>query len=331
MRHLEPAELARRPKRRHRLQAQALDAEVVDQVAQALPGEEVDERVRHEVGVAGVGVALADLRQGVREALGRAGGEGEHEVQRHAEALGAVHVRVAGRVGDDGVGDEGLARAQHLEVRHVRLVVGRVDAGPPEALEHLVHGGAPAADLTGPDRLHLGDQAGVLHHEGHQLGRVPADRKELQAAFTLDKSLECGMRGDADPMVILIVKDLAEPQKRLNVPSAAYHHDHNIQAWRRYLQLRRAVFPGLVDGGRRPPFRTLRPLLLQSRTVLPLQPQGRADGPREVPTVLCLLQADAQAAVPFRDVAVRLIVLVADREPRVLRIRPSAPLSAFRA
>lgn len=133
--------------------------------------------------------AELDVRKGVREGSRARPGHGEHEVEGHAERLGAVDVGEAGRVGDDGLGDEGAPRGR----------VG-LDARAPAPLEHLGHHVPLLADLALPEAAHARDEARVLHHVRHQLGRVAADRVELEAGGGAHEPVEDIVRRESHPV-----------------------------------------------------------------------------------------------------------------------------------
>ena len=104
--YLQPVKLTGCPQSGYRFQAKVFHTELVNQIPQPLPGYHVNERIAHEVGVACIDVGLLDFGQWMRKALRRCCRKGENEVQRHPKALSTMHVRKAGRVGNDGVCDK---------------------------------------------------------------------------------------------------------------------------------------------------------------------------------------------------------------------------------
>jgi hypothetical protein len=96
-------------------------------------------------------------------------GHGEHEVQWDAEGLGAVNVREAGRVGDDGFGHEGATCVR----------IG-LETCPPAAVQHVGHHAAFPLDIAGPEATQAGHQPWVLHHVRHELAWIAAYGVELE-------------------------------------------------------------------------------------------------------------------------------------------------------
>src|SRR5690606_4959544 len=113
--------------------------------------------------------------------------KGKHEMQRHAQRLGAVHVGKRRRIRDDGVGHERVAGAHQADISGFALFVPRVDARAPEAAEHGGHGAAAPAHVARAHRLDRRYHARVLDREGHELGRVAADREDLDARPALGR------------------------------------------------------------------------------------------------------------------------------------------------
>ena len=96
-------QLPRSPEGRQGVETERLDAELVDEVAEALPDDHLHQRIAHEVGVAHVDVGPFDGRQRVGKFGGGRLREGEHEMQGNPQPFGAMDMGEAGRVGDDGI------------------------------------------------------------------------------------------------------------------------------------------------------------------------------------------------------------------------------------
>jgi hypothetical protein len=160
-------------------------------------------------------IAKLDVSQRVRERPRIGPGHSKHNMYRDAERLRAVYVRKAGRVGNDGVGDE----------RDGRDGVG-LDARPPEAAEHLGHHPALLLDVTGAQALHAGDEARVLHHVRHQLDGVAADGVELEpgVAHELVKDV---VRRQPHPVPVLL-ELVAERDEGLHIAAAADDLDDDV-------------------------------------------------------------------------------------------------------
>ena len=95
------------------------------------------------------------------------------------QTLSDVHVGHGWWVGNQGVGDERRFLSHQAKVQLVLLVVGTVCASAPEAVEHLSHLISSSADLAILDRLHVGDETGVLDHESHEFRGIAANAEEL--------------------------------------------------------------------------------------------------------------------------------------------------------
>ncbi len=169
-------------------------------------------------------------------------------MQRDTQLLGDVDVGEAGRVGDDGVGYEGPGagaaggRREGLVERRVGAVrllrraqaVAGLDARTPAADDDLLDALAALGDLAALQGVQAGHEAGVLDHEGHQLGRVAADAEELQPVL-LDEALEGRVGGQPHAVAVRLLQHLAQRHERLHVAARAHDLDHHVEPRRRLL------------------------------------------------------------------------------------------------
>lgn len=142
--------------------------------ASPLPGHPLHCQVREIVRLVDGNTRAFEVNvcQWVWKRAGARPGHRKHEVKRDAQRLCTVDMCEARRVCNDGVSREG---------QFGRGI--RPDTRSPRAVENLCDCLSLLLYLSRPQAAHAGYQAGVLNHVGHQLGRVTADREELEACL----------------------------------------------------------------------------------------------------------------------------------------------------
>ena len=96
--------------------------------------------------------------------------------------------------------------------------ISSLDTRSPAPHQYLLDTLASLGDFSALYGIKPGHEARVLDHEGHELCRITANIKELEA-IVFNKSLESRMRGDANPMAIRLLERLAKRNKRLDITS----------------------------------------------------------------------------------------------------------------
>jgi len=154
------------------LQTKRLLSEIVHEVGDPEPGEEIEGFEREAVAEARMG--LRDhVGEGMRKGARGTPGHGEHDLERSVERLRYVDVSLARGIRDHRVGHEGGC------VGMAGIGLGAGGPGGGEDLGHYL----PLArhlleELTGPER----DQPATRHyHVLHELPRIAGQRKELDA------------------------------------------------------------------------------------------------------------------------------------------------------
>ena len=162
-------------------------AEVVDQIADAAPDEQVSHSIRQVVrtGRCSPGGMRAN---GWGNALVGRPRHGEDHVQRNVQRLRAVDVSVARRIGDDAVGAKG---------RRVGPLGIRLRAGAPGRCQNLGdHRPLLRHILDDMIEARRNDAAAGLHHVLDQRVRIAGERIELEPGL-LDQRTELAVRRDA--------------------------------------------------------------------------------------------------------------------------------------
>jgi hypothetical protein len=185
-------------------------------------------------------------------------------MQGNSKLLGDVNMRETRWVRDDGIGNERLCarveRRRMLQVQRLILLAGRrwrseaisrLDTRSPTALEDLLHPFSPLGDLAALQCIEAGHQAGILDHEGHELGRIAADAEELQSVL-LDELLESRVSGNANPVAVRLGKNFAQGHEGLDVAARADDLNDDIKTRRRDLPRLTAEAGGDVSRRERP-------------------------------------------------------------------------------
>jgi len=149
----------------------------------------------------------------------------------------------AWRIGNDGIGDKwacgcraGFNRSTGHPLFHgpVRCLCSSAVAGliarPPKSRHHTANLFAPSPNVSTPQRIEAGHQAGVLDHESHELGRIPTDIEEFEAVV-LDKISEDGMGSKAHSMMVLLPEHLSKRNKGLCIAAGADDVYDDIERW----------------------------------------------------------------------------------------------------
>lgn len=172
----------------------------------------------------------------------------KHHVQWNAQLLGDVDVRKARGVGNDGVGDKGLlslvSRQSSRKIKGLVATVwlegwpgavARLDARPPTPEQHFLNAPAPLADLAALESVNPGHESGVLDHEGHELGRIAPNAKELEVILE-NEVLEGCMGRDADAMAVVVLENLAKSDKGLDIAAGTDNLNDDVEGRRKIVR-----------------------------------------------------------------------------------------------
>jgi hypothetical protein len=119
-------------------------------------------------------------------------------MERDAELLCAMDMGKTRGVGDDAIGNKVFCsrpRARTASQGLGKVIIGSIIGsvtGPPAALNVFGNMFSLLADISAHYATKARPQAGILDHEGHQLGGIAANAEEFQAML-LNKVLEGGM------------------------------------------------------------------------------------------------------------------------------------------
>jgi hypothetical protein len=181
-----------------------------------LPRHEIHDAVGDIIRQPRIRTRILQIGQRMWEGPRTAPRHGEHEMHRHPQCLGAVHVGERGRIRNDGVGHK----------RRSRDAVG-LNARLPEAVEHAGDHCTLVLDVAGAQALHARDQPRVLDHVGHEFGGVSADGVELEAGVA-HEGCEGVVRCKADAVAVFL-EAVAEGDEGLHIPTAADYLDDDVE------------------------------------------------------------------------------------------------------
>lgn len=167
-------------------------------------------------------------------------------MKRHPKFLGDMNVRKARRVSNDDVCDEwpvarvaydgdgfglGIVISAAKPGRRPQAITG-FDARSPATHDNLFDALSAFGDLPSLQRVETGHQAGILDHEGHELGGISPNSKEFQAIL-LDKLLKGSVGSNSNAMAVRILKYLTERNEGLDIAARPHDLYDNIQpGWR---------------------------------------------------------------------------------------------------
>lgn len=114
----------------------------------------------------------------------------KHKMQRHAQRLRTMHMRKRRRIRNNSISHE-----------RAPIHCTRLNATPPTPLQHLRNHLPLLLDVACAQRLHARDEPRVLHHVGHEIVRVAADREELDVRG-FDEGAEAGVCCDAQAVAV---------------------------------------------------------------------------------------------------------------------------------
>lgn len=126
---------------------------------------------------------------------------------------------------DDCICDE--RRCSQRGITQETKALACLNARSPASSNDLTDFLATTAYRPVEQRVHLRDQLRVVHHEGHQLGRVSPNIEELQTML-LDEIPEDQVRRQTDTMTMLL-QSLSKDNKRLNIPTGSNNLDDDVE------------------------------------------------------------------------------------------------------
>lgn len=141
---------------------------------------------------------------------------------------------IIGQVGDVPVSDRTVVHPLFSGIisRLGSSTISGLDTTPPTAFDHGCNLLATLAYIARSKCVKSRHETRILHHEGHELGRITTDAEEFQTIFE-DKVLENRVGGEPDSVAVGPLKDFPEGDERLNITTRTDDMNDDVQSgWR---------------------------------------------------------------------------------------------------